>query len=60
MYKTLRAIIGLFLSNFFSSSIFDKYFSPFQLYLFINVLIFETLSGFHLISQSFNSTVATY
>ena len=60
MYKTLRAIVGLFLSNFFQSSIFDKYFIPFQLYLFINVLIFETLSGFHLISPSFNATAATY
>ena len=31
-----------------------------QLYLFINGLVFETLSGFHLIFLEFNATVAAY
>ena len=40
----LRAIVRLFCSDFFQSSIFDAKFIPFQLYLFINGLIFETFS----------------
>ena len=36
-YNTLRAIVGLFFSNFFQSSF------PFQLYLLIKVLVFDIL-----------------
>ena len=49
MYKTLRVIVGLFLSNVFEPSIFDEYFILLQLYFFTNVFIFETLSECNLI-----------
>ena len=44
----LRAIVRSFFSNVFQSTIFDGWFLPSQLYLFINGLMFETLSGLHL------------
>ena len=49
IYKIFRAIAVLFFSTVFQSFIFDgKYFSSHS-YLFINGLIFETLSEFQLI-----------
>ena len=44
IYKTLRAVVGLFFSNIFQSTI------SYQLYLFINGLIFEAVSGCNSIS----------
>ena len=49
MYKTLRAIAGLFFSNVFQSFIFNGYFIPSQLCLFINGIMFEAHSGCDLI-----------
>ena len=60
MYKTLRAIVGLFLSNVFEPSIFDGYFILSQLYFFTNVFIFETLSECNLIPLRFNATIDVY
>ena len=45
MHKTLRAIVGLFFSNVFQSSIFGEFFIPSQLYLFIKGLIFIQLGA---------------
>ena len=42
----LKAILTLFFSNFFQSSLSDGEFIPSHLYLFINVLSFVILSGF--------------
>ena len=56
----MRAIVGYFFSDVFQSPIFEGWFIPSQLHLFINGIIFETLSGFHLISASLNATVAAY
>ena len=60
IYKILKAIVGLFFSNVFQSSIFDGYFIPFPLWLFIKGLIFDILCRFLLISSWFNTTVAAY
>ena len=48
MHKILRAIIGLFFFNVFQLSIFDGYFIPFQLYILIKGLTFDTFSGIFL------------
>ena len=40
VYKTLRAVVTLFFSNFFQLSFSDGKFIPSQLYLFIKGLIF--------------------
>ena len=53
--RILRAIVGLFFSNVFQSSVF-----PFQLYLFIKCLIFDIFSGSLLISLWFNERFAAY
>ena len=47
-YKTLRAIVILFFSNFFQSSFSDGNLISSELYLFIKGLIFIVLSGFFL------------
>ena len=60
MYKTLRAIVRLLFSNFFQSSIFDEYFIPFHLHLFIKGSTFEAPSGCDSISSWFNATVTAY
>ena len=41
----LNTIVGLFFSNGFQRTIFDGYFIPSQLYLFIKGLIFDILCG---------------
>ena len=43
--KNIKSNCWIFFSNAFQSSIFDGYFIPFQLYLFIKVLIFDFLCG---------------
>ena len=47
-YKTLRAIVILFFSNFFQSFFSDGKLISSELYLFIKGLIFVVLSGFFL------------
>ena len=47
IYKILIAIVGLFFSKIAQSSIFDRYFIPFPIYLLINGLISKTVSVFH-------------
>ena len=60
MHKTLRAIAVLFFLTVIQLSIFDGYFIPSQLYLFINYLRFETLCGSFSILSKFNATVVAY
>ena len=60
IYKILRAYVGLFFSNISESAVFDWFFIPFQLYLFIKDLIFDILCWSILISWWFNAAVAAY
>ena len=50
-FKTLRAIVVLFSSNFFQTYFSDRKFISSQLYLFINGLIFVILFGSFFISS---------
>ena len=59
-YKTFRAIVTLFFSNFFQSSFSDGKFVPFQFYLFIKDLIFLILYGYFFISSWLNATITAY
>ena len=56
----LKTIVRLIFTNVFQSFIFDRQFILFHLYLFLNSLIFETLSGCNSISPEFNATVTVY
>ena len=57
-YKTLRAIVPLFFSDFFYSSFSDGKFIP--SHLFIKGLIFLIRCGSYLISSWFTATVTAY
>ena len=59
-YKTLRAIITLFFSNFFQSSFSDGKFIPSQFYSFIKGLNFVILCGSFVICSKFKTTTTAY
>ena len=58
--ETLRTIVTLFFSNFWQSSFSEGEFIIYQLYLFINDLIFVILSGCFPIYSWFDTTVTVY
>ena len=56
----LKYKLDIFIFLWYILSIFDRQFYFSQLYLFMNGIIFETLSGCDLISSKSNATIATY
>ena len=60
LWKTIRAIVILFSSNFFESSFSGEKFIPSYLYLFIKGSFFVILSGIFLIFSWFKATVRAY
>ena len=58
--KILRAIVLLFVSDFFESFLCDVKFLSFQLYWLLKSLIFDIFSGWLLICSRFNAAVIEY